>query len=124
MSWKPYLEGHVVTDPKSDAKNGRHIEQYKVSREAVYFPKEQYLLISDIRRTWIQTSQLNVTGCCGKGLPVFVVRLDHGDEKKVNLMVEKKENAEELIRLLCEVNPAIKIENWSREAVLNGTAPR
>ena len=124
MAWRPYLEGRVVPDPKMDAKNGRRIEQYKISRDAVYFPKEQYLLISDIRRTWIQNSQLNITGCCGKGLPVFVVRLDCGDEKKVNLMVEKKENAEELIRLLCEVNPAIKIENWSREAALNGTAPQ
>ena len=124
MSWRPYLEGRAVSDPKTDAKAGRRIEQYRVSREAVYFPKEQYLLISDIRRTWIQTSQLNVTGCCGKGLPVYVVRLDCGGGTKVNLMMEKKENAEELIRLLREENPAIIIEQWSREAALNGTAPR
>ena len=124
MAWRPYLEGHTVPDPKADAKDGVRIEQYKISREAVYFPKEQYLLISDIKRTWIQSSRLSVAGSCGRGIPVFVVRLDHGDEKKVNLMVEKQENAEKMVRLLTEINPSIKVEEWSREAQLNGTAPR
>jgi len=124
MAWRPYLEGHTVSDPKADAKDGVRIEQYKISREAVYFPKEQYLLISDIKRTWIQESRLSVVGSCGRGIPVFVVRLDHGDEKKVNLMVEKQENAERMVRLLTEINPSIKVEEWSREAQLAGTAPR
>ena len=124
MAWRPYLEGRTVPDPKTDAKNGIRIEQYKISRSAVYFPKEQYLLISDLKRTWIQSSRLSVVGSCGRGIPVFVVRLDCGEEKKVNLMMEKEENAEKMITLLCEINPGIKVETWTREAQLNGTAPR
>ena len=124
MAWAPYLEGRIVADPKQDLKNGVRIEQYRISCEAVYFPKKQYLLISDIKRTWIQPSRLSVVGSCGRGIPVFVVRLDHGDEKKVNLMVEMQENAEKMVRLLTEINPSIKVEEWSREAQLNGTAPR
>ena len=124
MAWAPYLEGRTVADPKQDAKNGVRIEQYRISREAVYFPKEQDLLISDIRRVWIQSSRLSVVGACGRGIPVFVVRLDHGAEKKVNLMIEKQENAERMVQLLSEANPSIVVEEWSREAQLNGTAPR
>ena len=124
MAWTPYLEGHTVSDPKADAKSGVRIEQYRISRQAVYFPREQYLLIDDIKRTWIQSSTLSVVGSCGRGIPVFVVVLDHGGEKKVSLMVEKKENAEKMIALLHEISPSIKVEEWSREAQLAGTAPR
>ena len=124
MAWTPYLEGHIVSDPKADAKSGVRIEQYRISRQAVYFPREQYLLIEDIKRTWIQSSTLSVVGSCGRGIPVFVVRLDHGAEKKVSLMVEKRENAEKMIALLQEISPSIRVEEWSREAQLAGTAPR
>ena len=124
MAWTAYLPGRTVADPRSDMRSGVRIEQYKVSDQAVYFPKEKYLLISDIRRAWIQTSQMNLIGCCGKGLPVYVVRLDYGAEEKVSLTMEKKENAEKMISLLCERNPSITVEEWSREAQLAGTAPK
>ncbi|MBO5503523.1 MAG: hypothetical protein J5969_03495 [Lachnospiraceae bacterium] len=124
MTWTAYLPGRTVADPRSDIKSGTRIEQYKISDQAVYFPRKKYLLLSDIRRTWIQDSTMNLVGTCGKGLPVFVVRLDHGDEKKVNLMLEKKEHAEEMIRLICEKNPSVVVEQWSRQAQLDGTAPK
>ena len=124
MAWSPYLEGRTVSDPKSDARSGIRIEQSRISRNAVYFPKEKYLLISDIRRTWIQSTTMSLVGCCGKGIPVFVVRLDHGGPEKVNIMMEKKENADKMVALLCEINPSIRVEEWSREAQLAGTAPR
>ena len=31
----------------------------------------------------------NVVGGCGKGRPIFVLRLDYGAGKKVNMMIEK-----------------------------------
>ena len=124
MAWTPRIPGRTVEDVKTDIKSGIRIEPYKISKKAVYFPREQYLLISDVRRAWIQTSQLNVIGCCGKGLPVYVVRLDLGGEERVSLMIEKKENAEKMIELLREINPSIKVETWTREDAMNGTAPR
>ena len=124
MAWTPRIPGRTVEDIKADMKSGIRIEPYKISQTAVYFPREQYLLISDIRRAWIQTSQMNLIGCCGKGLPVYVVRLDYGAEEKVSLTMEKKENAEKMISLLCERNPSITVEEWSREAQLAGTAPK
>ena len=84
MTWTAYLPGRTVTDPRSDIKSGTRIEQYKISDQAVYFPREKYLLLSDIRRTWIQ----------------------------------------EMIRLICEKNPSVVVEQWSRQAQLDGTAPK
>ena len=39
-------------------------------------------------------------------------------------MLEKKEHAEEMIRLICEKNPSVVVEQWSRQAQLDGTAPK
>ena len=124
MKWSPYLEGRTVADPASDHGQGVRIEQYRISASAVYFPREKYLLLSDIRRTWIQSSQMNVIGCCGKGLPVSILRIDAGEDVRVNLVFEKRENAEKAISLFLEANPGITVETWTREAQLAGTAPR
>ena len=39
-------------------------------------------------------------------------------------MMEKEENARKMIALLCGIDSSIKVETWTREAQLNGTAPR
>ncbi len=37
---------------------------------------------------------------CGKGIPVFKIRLDYGGEKPLVLMIEKEANAERMISLI------------------------
>ena len=74
---------------KEDRKNSVRIEQYRVSENAVYF-NGQYLPKSCIRDVSVLESSYTPGMSCGKGIPVFKIRIDYGADKPLVLMVEKK----------------------------------
>ncbi len=114
MAWKAHIDGRTVDDPKGDCKNAERYEQYRLSESAVYFPREKYLLLSDIRRVWIQPSMMNVVGSCGKGLPVSAVCLDYDTKDIVKLTMEKKQNAAAFVESLLRKNPEIEKIEWAK----------
>ncbi len=99
MAWKSLVPGTELSDVKADRKSAVSIEKYKVSPNAIYFSGE-YLptsLITDVKK---QASTYTPNCACGKGIPVFKIRIDYGAEKPLILMLEKEANADKLLGYL------------------------
>lgn len=107
MSYQSLVEGLSITDPKTDRKNSICIDNYHVGEQAVYvtkFPYDRYIPYEAIKKVWYQPSQLSVSCCCGKGIPVFVVCVSYDDgtgvQKLQKYMVEHRPDAEQLSELI------------------------
>lgn len=111
MAWKCVAEGRELADVRADRRSSERIEKYNVSPNAVYF-EGQYLPVAAITSLRAQPSLYYPQCCCGRGIPVFKIRLDYGAEKPVILMLEREKNAEKIIAALCAANPAIVAEPW------------
>ncbi|MCR5746490.1 MAG: hypothetical protein K6G03_02175 [Lachnospiraceae bacterium] len=109
MAWDPVLPEYRLDNIKEDKKDSVCVEQYRVSKRAIYF-KGQYLPISQIKTLKLQESTYSPNCCCGKGIPVFKLRLDHGIEKPLVFMIEKRKNADKMVAMILERNPDIQIE--------------
>lgn len=99
--WKSIVPGTELDNVKEDRKNSVRIEQYRVSENAVYF-NGRYLPLSCIRDAAVIESSFTPGMSCGKGIPVFKIRIDHGAEAPLVLMVEKKKNADEMMKLISD----------------------
>lgn len=84
---------------KEERRNSVRIEQYRVSENAVYF-NGQYLPLSCIRDVSVLEFSFTPGMSCGKGIPVFKIRIDYGAGKPLVLMVEKKKNVDAMMELL------------------------
>ena len=109
MSWKSIIADREIEDVKQDRRASTSVEQYKVSGQAVYF-KGEYLPISEIESLRVQSSTYSPNCCCGKGIPVFKIRVDYGDEKPLVLMLEKEKNVEKMVSIITSVKPDITVE--------------
>ena len=99
MAWKSIISGTELDNVKEDKKKSLAIEQYRISDQAIYF-KGQYLPIRCIKDIKLFESTYTPGMSCGKGIPVFKIRLDYGAEKPLVLMIEKEANAEKMISLI------------------------
>ena len=115
MAWESLIPDYRIDNTRADRKGSVSIEQYRVSENAVYF-SGKYVPIAAIRSACIQPSLLCTTGCCGKGIPVFKLRLDHGGEKPLALIVEKRQNAEKLLDRIRNAKPDIVVEEYVEPA--------
>lgn len=101
-----------VTLPDSAADRGasRRIEQYRVGGEAIYykvFPGEKYLPFAAIQRAWAQKSSIPLTGCCGKELPVVVLRVKYRGGFYQNFTFEKQESADQVLAAIFSARPEL-----------------
>ena len=94
--WKCIVPGYEIEDVKQDRKDSVRIEQYRVSKNAVYF-NGQYLPLSCIKDVAVLESSYTPGMSCGKGIPVFKIRIEYGAEKPLVLMVEKKKNVDTMM---------------------------
>ena len=99
MAWRSLVPGTELSDAKADRKNAVSIEKYKVSPNAIYLSGE-YLPTSVIKEAKKQASTYTPNCACGKGIPVFKIRIDYGAEKPLILMLEKEANADKLLGYL------------------------
>ncbi len=91
----PYDANYTVTDPAGDKKTGFRLEQFRFGEQAVYFPPQKYLPYAACTGAEIIPTSFHVTGCCGKSLPAFAVKISYGTEGKfASLVMEKEANAE------------------------------
>lgn len=97
--WKSIVPGTELDNEKEDRRNSVRIEQYRVSENAVYF-NGQYLPLSCIRDVSVLESSFTPGMSCGKGIPVFKIRIDYGAGKPLVLMVEKKKNVDAMMDLI------------------------
>ncbi len=97
--WKSIVPETELDNVKADRKNSVRIEQYRVSEDAIFF-NGQYLPLSCIKDVAVVESSFTPGMSCGKGIPVFKIRIDYGTEKPLVLMVEKKKNADEMMKRL------------------------
>lgn len=109
MAWKSILPEQAIPDAKEDAKRADSFGSFRISEKAVYMNGQTYLPLSAVREAKLYATRLNTHGCCGLGLPVWNVLLYYGEEKPLRLMHEKKEKAEEALRLIAARNPAIAV---------------
>lgn len=107
MAYESLVKGVSIADPKADRKNSIHIDNYHVGEQAVYvtkFPYDRYIPYGAIKKVWYQPSQLSVSCCCGKGIPVYVVCVKYddgaGEQKLQKYMVEHQADAEHLAELI------------------------
>ncbi len=112
MAWECVKPGCGLADVRADRKTAKGIEKYGVSDRAVYF-EGKYLPVSLIETVRIQPSVYRPSGCCGRGIPVFKVRIDYGEESPLVLMVEKEANAEKMVERIAAANPAVTVEEYA-----------
>ena len=111
MAWICADPDCALEDVRRDRRSAKFIEKYGFSEKAVYFDGK-YLPISLIRSVRIQPSVYYPGHCCGKGIPVFKIRLDYGKEKPAVLMMERESNAEKAVSMICLTNPAAVVEEY------------
>ena len=111
MAWKSIIEGLELEDVRGDRRGAESVEKYTVSKQAVYF-EGKYLPLSQIRSLCIHPSVYRPQSCCGRGVPVFKIKIEYGAEKPLLLMVEREKNANRMVELLCMGNPAIRVEEY------------
>ena len=103
MAWTCITETGGIEDIRQDRRKAEHVEKYMISEKAVYF-EGKYLPISRIRNARIQPSFYYPNHSCGKGIPVFKIRLDYGEERPLVLMVERKNSADRIVDKICAAN--------------------
>lgn len=104
----------TVPNPKDDYKAAQRIAQYRASDTAFYFPAfpfSQYLPYDAITKVWTQNSQLPLTGCCGKALPIVLLRVEYpdADGKTVqqNFQFETQALADKVLEKIIAARPAL-----------------
>ena len=103
-TWECVVEGSEIEDVKTDREGSVIIEGYDFSEKAVYF-EGRYLPFSQIKSVRSQPSAIHIRGGgCGIGLP--------GAEHPVVLVVEDKDNVDEIINRICRGNRDTTLEYY------------
>ncbi|MCR5663403.1 MAG: hypothetical protein K6G17_00825 [Oscillospiraceae bacterium] len=109
MGWKCLVEGKELADVRADRRTVKRVEKYGLSGQAIYF-QGCYIPFSAICALRAQPSLYMAQCGCGKGIPVFRIRVDYGAEKPEILMVEKEKSAERILEAVREANPGVPTE--------------
>lgn len=78
FSIKSQSKEHALHAPEMDFRAARKVGPYRVGREAIYFPAFpgwRGLPYRAVERAWSKPASFNVTGCCGKALPMLRLRM-------------------------------------------------
>ncbi|MCI6054556.1 hypothetical protein [Dysosmobacter sp.] len=103
----------VLEDPREDYKTAVRVEQYRVSRQAIYFaafPGTRYLPFRAVRQAWAQKAGLPLTGCCGKELQIVALRMKYKGDFYHTFTFEKQKAAEQVLALLADGCPDVVLE--------------
>ena len=100
----------TIEDVKQDRKTAVSVEKYKVSDKAIYLQGD-YLPIAAIKSIRIQPSTYSPNCCCGKGIPVFKIRIDYDGEKPLVLMLEKERNADKMASIITSANNSVSVND-------------
>ena len=97
MAYRSICEGTRVDNPGEDCRAAARFGTFRIGSRAVYFPAfpagGKYLAYQDITKILLKPSSLHPKGCCGGGVPVFVLRLEYGQGKGKNLVLDNEKQA-------------------------------
>lgn len=106
--------GYTVPDAKEDYKAAQRVAQYRASDTAFYFPAfpfSQYLPYAAVTKAWTQNSQLPLTGCCGKALPIVLLRVEYpganGEPVQQNFQFETQALADKVLDKIVAARPEL-----------------
>ncbi len=114
---KPLSKSHPLEDPAGDYKTSLRSEQYRFSKQAIYFPAfpgTQYLSFRSLTRALTRNTSLPLTGCCGKALPMTRLRLYYDGEFYQDFMFEKLPNANRVLDEIAAARPELPVEREER----------
>jgi len=111
MAWTSIIENVQLDDVRADRKTRKSVEMYGISQKAIYF-RGEYLPISEIERVCVFPSVYRPHHSNGRGLPVFKLRIDYGQEKPLVLIFEKERNANRAAVLIYGRNRNVRIEQY------------
>ena len=103
-----------LANPDADLKETVRAAQYRVSNQAIYFPAfpgKRYIPFSAVTTAWVKPTSLPLTGCCGKQLPMFRLRLryDEGDVYQ-DFLFEQETLARSILDRVLAVSPNCSLE--------------
>ena len=111
---KSIVVDRELEDPASDYKSSKRLEQFRFSKEAVYFPGfpgNQYLPYDSLSRVLSKNTAISVCGTCGKQLPMVRVRMYYdGGESYKDFLFEKQEKADKLLDAVRARCPELPVE--------------
>ncbi|MBR6951589.1 MAG: hypothetical protein IKH56_07645 [Oscillospiraceae bacterium] len=109
MAYRSLCDGTRVENPREDCRKAARFGTFRIGSKAVYFPAfpagGRYLAYEDISKILLKSSSLHPKGCCGGGIPVFVLRLEYGQGQGKNLILDTRRQAERVSAELKRVCP-------------------
>ena len=109
---KSLSQNVALEHAESDYKTAKRAEQFRVSREAIYFPAfpgTQYLPFEALEFVKVRDTALSVKGTCGKQLPMTCLRLSYDGEFYKDLMFEKQKNVDKALEVIAAARPDLSI---------------
>ena len=104
-------------DAAGDYRSARRAEQYRVGTQAIYFPAfpgTRYLPFRAVTKALTRNTQLPLTGCCGKALPMTRLRLYYDGECYQDFLFEKLSEANKVLDDLSALCPDTPVERETR----------
>lgn len=110
---KSQSQSHVLPDPASDYRAAHRVCQYRIGREAIYFPAfpgDRYLPYSAVDKVLSRPASMPLKGCCGKALPMVRLRMYYDDGAFYqDFMFEKLKQADEALDALLAARPEVHV---------------
>ncbi|MCR5175129.1 MAG: hypothetical protein K6C09_10955 [Oscillospiraceae bacterium] len=111
MAYRSLCKGTRVENPREDCRSAARFGTFRIGSQAVYFPAfpagGQYLAYPDLTKILLKPSSLHPKGCCGGGIPVFVLRLEYGENEGKNLVLDNARQAERVAEALKKACPGL-----------------
>ena len=96
-----------------DYKTAKRAEQFRVSKEAIYFPAfpgTQYLPFEALEFVKVRDTALSVKGTCGKQLPMTCLRLSYDGEFYKDFLFEKRMKVDVILDLIRNRRPELEMD--------------
>lgn len=119
FSIKSQSKEKALHAPEADFRAARKVGPYRVGQEAVYFPAFpgwRGLPYWAVARAWSKPASFNVTGCCGKALPMLRLRMFYDGAFYQDFLFERPAQADAVLDALAAARPEIPIERAERVA--------
>ena len=110
---KSQSQSCTLPDAAEDHSASSRLAQYRLGREAVYFPAfpgTRYLPFGAVSKVMARNTSMPLTGCCGKALPMICVRLFYDGEFYEDCMFENLNVAYRLLHAVQAARPELDIE--------------
>ena len=115
---KSMSDTYRLEDAAEDRRGAKKLAQYRVSSRAAYFPAfpgERYVPFDAVTKAFSKNSSLPLKGTCGKAIPVLKVRLFYDGEFYQEFLLEKHQQADQLLDALAAARPEVPIERETRK---------